>query len=300
MVVRLGTRRTSSDGILLDVVKWSVMIILAAAIIYPFWIMIVDSLSTFEAANSVGLRLWPRPATVEAYGEVFSQPIIYVAYFNTIFRTVLGTLLTVVVTLGMAYGLSKPRLPFVKFFTLMVVITMFFNGGIVPTFVLMKSLNLLNTRAALIVPLLLDAYAVLVMRSFLRNIPNEIEESAYIDGANELQILFRLVLPLSKPIAATVALWTAVLHWNEWFLSMIYSPAEEMTVLQLLLRRIVIENQFASMFEISDIVVDVGEQVPELAVVAATMFISIGPIVLAYPFLQRYFVTGLTLGAVKG
>ncbi|NQT58079.1 MAG: carbohydrate ABC transporter permease [Bacteroidetes bacterium] len=297
----VGVKRGSR----LENTAWNIILVLVVggfsiAILYPFWIMIVDSFSTSEFADKIGLKLWPDKFILNNYKEALSADILGRAYFNTIAKTVFGTFLTVSMTLGLAYGLSKAKLPFGKTLSILVVITMFFNGGIIPTFLLMRGIGLINNPIGLVFPFLINAYAVFIMRSFLRNIPDSIEESAIIDGANELQILVYLILPLSKPIVATVALWTCVLHWNEWFYAMIYCPAPDFTVLQLLLRRILVENQFASTFEIADTITANAERFSQDSITAATLFVSIGPIILAYPFFQRFFITGAASGSIKG
>lgn len=295
-MARVGAGRRTEDYVL-DTLIAVVMSVFVFSIVFPFWTLLVDSFSNIEFANRPGIKLLPREFSFEAYTQVFSKRILGTAYLNTMYRTILGTVLLLLLTAGSAYALSKRRLPGRKFFTLYIVFTMFFTGGLIPTYLLVKSLGLINTRFALVFPFLVQPFSLLVMRNFMYSIPDELEESAFIDGANEILILFRIILPLSLPILATVSLWTAVSHWNEWFTAMIYTTRKELTVVQLLLRRILIENMASSIYE--EVYEDETATVTEETVRAATLFVSIGPIVLIYPFLQRYFVKGVMVGAVK-
>ena len=181
----------------------------------------------------------------------------------------------------------------------MVIASMFFGGGLIPTYLWYKQLGVVNTRWALILPHVAVAYYIIIMRRFLEAVPAEIEESAFLDGANPFRILLSIMVPLSLPVLATVGLWSVVFHWNAWFDAMIYDAKPAHTVLQLLLRRILIENQSSAMLNL-DFEDEARMQRTEEAVKAATMFVSIGPIILVYPFIQRYFVKGIMVGAVKG
>lgn len=292
--------RTKARGIEDGVVTGIVFLIgvgTVVSIIYPFWATLVVSFSGTRFANIPGFHLLPLEPSLSAYGNVLSKSIVGVAYLNSIFRTVVGTALTLVITLGAAYGLSKRKLPFRRALTGMVIFTMFFSGGLIPTYLLVKNLGLLNTRFALILPFLVSPFSLLVMRNFMYSIPVELEESAFIDGANEVLILVRIVVPLSLPIIATIALWTAVMHWNDWFYALIYDRKTQQTVLQVLLRRVVIENQPSDVYGQS--YDDANATVTEETVKAATLFVSIGPVILIYPFIQKYFVKGVMVGALK-
>ena len=282
---------------ILDTLIAIVMAVFVFSIVFPFWSMLVDSFSDVEFARRAGIKLWPINFSARAYREVFAKDVLGVAYFNTVFRTVVGTSILLVLTLGAAYGLSKNRLPGRRVLTMLFVFTMFFTGGLIPTYLLIRSLGLLNTRFVLVFPFLVQPFSLLVMRNFMYSIPSELEESAFMDGANEITILMRIIIPLSIPIIATVTLWTAVNHWNEWFASLIYTTRQELIVVQLILRRLLIENLPSSQFD-GDLD-EQGAQMTEETIRAATLFISIGPIIALYPFLQRYFVKGTLVGAVK-
>lgn len=279
-----------------DILNYSFMVFLAFIMIYPFWELLVVSFSPAEEASRIGLKLIPRGFTLEAYKRLFQSKMIGYGYYNTIMRTVIGTSMSVVLCFTMAYPLSKKDLPLRNIITVFLVIPMFFTGGLVPDFLLINSLGLYDTLWALILPILISTYNVLIMRNFIMSIPESLEESALVDGANFFTILFRIIIPLSKPILATIALWVAVRHWNAWFDAHIYTRSNKRVVLQLILRRVIIEHDNA---EITD-TLQGDEGVITKTMEAATVLVAIGPIIAVYPFLQKYFVKGVMIGSVKG
>lgn len=287
---------------LFDMLNVIFMMFFSLTILYPFWSMLVDSLDTVKMSTRLGLKLWPSEFTFEAYEMVFEQKIIGVAYINTLIRVTAGTLLSVFFTFCAAYSVSKKYLPFKKTITTFIIFTMFFSGGLIPSYMLIQNLNLLDTRWVLIIPGLISAWNLIIMRNFMYSIPDSLEESAIIDGANEITILLKIIAPLSMPIIATVALWVAVGHWNAWFDAMIYIRDTNKIVLQLLLRRILIENQSGSMFDMAASASEIAssaKRVTETSIKAATVFVTIGPIIIVYPFAQKYFIKGIMLGSVK-
>jgi putative aldouronate transport system permease protein len=294
--VRRVGRWTFEDR-LFTMVVYLAMALFSLTIIYPFWYLLVDSFNTPVASIQDRVKLWPRDLTLENYRKVFDGGIIGTAYLNSLFKTVAGTGLILLVNFTSAFGLTDRSLPGIKVVTLFMIFTMFFSGGLIPTYLWYKQLGLVNSRLAWILPGLANAYYIIIMRNFFREIPQELTESATIDGATLVQVLFRIVVPLSAPVVATVALWAAVAHWNEWFYPLIFTPRRDLTVLQVLLRRVLIENQTSELdiLEEAEVRLITAETIK-----AALLFISIGPIVAVYPFIQRYFVRGITLGAVKG
>lgn len=267
---------------------------------YPFWNQIVVSFTAADASSSLGISLWPKKWSLDAYKYIFSYGNVGLAYWNTIVRTILGTLITVAVTVLAAYPLSRKDLPFKGLFMALFVIAMFVSGGMIPTYLLIKNIGLINTRWALILPGVLNIMYVIITRNFFTNISPEIEESATMDGASPFQVLMKIVLPLSKPIVVTVALWTAVGLWNEWFAAQIYVQDKSLQVLQTLVRSMIMDVDSTNL---QAQVSGVGIQSSELLLAnvrAATVMVSIGPIILVYPFAQKYFIQGLQLGAVKG
>ncbi len=293
-----GLRRRSLEDRLVVALTYTVMVLFALSILYPFWSMLVDSFNTPAASVQDRLKLWPAEMTLVNYEQVFGNAILGTAYLNSVFKSAVGTAVILLVSFTAAFGLADRTLPGIKAITFFMVFTMFFSGGLIPTFLWYKQLGLLNTRVAWILHLAVSAYYIIIMRNFFREIPQEMTESATIDGASLAQVLFRIIVPLSTPVVATVALWAAVAHWNDWFFPLVYTPRRDLTVLQVLLRRVLIENQVTSELELMHDL-DIRNITAE-TVKAALLFVSIGPIVLVYPFIQRYFVKGIMLGSVKG
>ncbi|OHE73220.1 MAG: hypothetical protein A2007_05310 [Verrucomicrobia bacterium GWC2_42_7] len=265
--------------------------------LYPFWYILSLSFSSAATATQQSLHLWPKEICLASYRMVFSDPDMLTGYTNTIIRTVAGTFLTMLFTCLGAYPLSKPYLPYRKCFMLFVLITMIFSGGLVPIYLLIKNLGLINNIWVYILPLLTNAFNILVVKNFFQSIPESIAESARIDGASELRILFQFYMPLSKPILTTVALWTAVIHWNMWFDAMIFVYDNKLQVLQTFLQRIVIQGQ-TSLIEKGAINYDIAQYTSETLKAAVTV-VTIVPILLVYPFLQKYFIKGIMIGSVK-
>lgn len=300
----LGLRRgrralnpRSAEDAVIDTATWLVMIAFSVSVIYPFYKIFLDSISTPLEVYRIGLKLWPRATTLDAYGSVFSRNTIGIAYLNTVLRTVAGTTLTLLVSFCAAYALSKRFLPGNRIITLLMIFTMFFSGGLIATYLWMKELGLHNNRLALILPPAASAYYIIIMRNFFRAIPPDLEESAVMDGASVYRILFAIVVPVSLPVVATIGLWSIVFHWNSWFDALIYNSQPRLLVLQLMLRRILIENQATTLF---DMELESEATFVEETIIAATLFVSIGPVILIYPFIQRYFVKGIMTGSLKG
>lgn len=280
-----------------QVVNVGLLGMLALLALYPFVYTFSISLSTAAEAGRQGLHLYPREVSLTAYEMVFSNPEILTGYVNTLFRTVVGTGLTLLMTCMCAYPLSKKCLPHRKFFILAILFTMLFSGGIVPTYLLINGLGLTNNRLVYILPMMLTAFNVIIVKNFFQSIPESLAESAYMDGAGDFRTLFQIYIPLSKPVLATVGLWTAVMHWNMWFDALIYITDDKRQVMQMFLRRIVIENS-TEMIEKGLINPDIAQFTPE-TIKAATVIITILPMLLVYPFVQKYFVKGIMLGGVK-
>jgi putative aldouronate transport system permease protein len=294
-VIRYNDYKQQSAGDKVLVVFCYVFVIFySILIILPFWTIVMDSFSS--SLVKTGVRLLPDQFSLEAYSDVFSQKNLGYYYSNSIFRTVVGTILCVVTTYLASYPLSKSYLPFNRLITYMMLFTMYFGGGLIPTYLLYKNIGLIDNRWVLVLPGMFSAYYILVMRNFITDIPIELEESAKLDGANELVIAVRVYLPLMKPILATVALWAAVAQWNEWFNALIYIVTPTKQVMQVALRRMLIDTQLTSMFDDSITEIKISED----SVKAVTIIITILPILCIYPFAQRYFIQGLTSGAVKG
>jgi len=277
---------------LFDSFNGLILILLSAITLFPLWHELSLSLSSKTEALQGGFFFWPRSLTFHAYTSVMSSDYIWTAYGNTIFITIMGTVLSLLVTSSMAYPLAKRTLPWKNVWLIVILFTMIFSGGMIPVYLIVKQLHLLNTLWALIIPNLASAFNIIIVINFIRGIPDEIEESAMIDGANPVRIYFSIIVPLCKPVLATLALWIAVGLWNNFFQALIYLNDKSLTTLPLLIRQIIAGQQLA-------------EETGQLAdsstesVIAATIILSIIPIIAVYPFLQKYFVKGVMLGSVK-
>lgn len=274
-----------------------ILFFMAFIMLYPFWDMAVMSISPLAFANKSGLKLWPLGGiTWEAYKQVFSTNIVITAYKNTIIRTVVGTSISIVLYFCAAYPLGKKELPFRRTLSLYFLIPMFFSGGMVPEFLTYKEIGIYNTIWALILPCLMTTYNLLIVRNFVAGLPDSLEESARVDGASFAVILFQIIIPLSMPVLATVALWVAVAHWNAWYDATVYVRSKDLVVLQKYLRDLLITAKEAANGDS----VSGGEAMATRSVEAATTLVAIGPILITYPFIQRYFVKGVMVGSVKG
>lgn len=271
------------------------MVLLMISIIYPFWDLLVESLNAGYAAGTD--RLWPRSFTMDNYGRVFSNRFIWSGYRETLIITIGGTAISMILTTIGAYVLSRDQFPLKKFWTLMVVIPMFFGGGLIPSYLWNVQLGLRNTRWVLLLPGAISSYNLIVMRNFFSGVPKELEESALIDGASNTRTLISIFLPVSLAVIATVTLWILVGNWNSWFPATIYITKSDRFPLQVVLRRIILEGTNELMdFDAGD-----TRYVGNIDnIKAATIFVCMLPIMCVYPFLQKYFVKGTLVGAIKG
>ncbi len=290
-------KRTRGEKIF-NWINIALLVALAFLSLYPFIYVFSMSLSTAAEANRDGLHLYPRDISFDAYKAVFTNPAIWIGYVNAIFRTVVGTALTVVVTCLCAYPLSKKHLPGRRPILFAMLITMLFQGGLVPMYLLINGIGLIDSLWVYVLPVLTSAFNIILVKNFFEAIPESLEEAACIDGAGPWRTLFQIYVPLSKPILATVALWTAVMHWNMWFDALLYINDENKLVLQMFLRRIVVENS-TQLIEQGLVNPDVTQFTAE-TIKAATVVVTILPMLALYPFVQRYFVKGIMVGGVKG
>ena len=285
-----------------DTFNITVMVILTITILFPFWNQFCMSISTVKTTYIDKFILWPLDPSLRAYAISFKNVSVYTAYFVTTFRTVAGTLLTLVVSLGAAFAWSKKNLRFRTFMNWYLIIPMFFGGGLIPMFLLIRFLGLYNNILVYVIPGIFSTMNAVYIRNYMMTIPGEIEESAKVDGANDLIILFRLIAPLCKPILATVALWTMVGHWNSWFDSMIFTTRSNLQTIGYYLQKILIANRPLTGFgsELSNLQMSQKRLITPQSLQSAVLLISILPILFSYPFLQRYFVKGIIVGSIKG
>ena len=282
-----------------DVIIYAVFILFSLTIVLPFWHLLGLSFSPSHVAVRGGLVLWPFDFTTDNYMRVFESRFIWIGYRNTLIRTVFGTVIQLFFTALGGYALSKKYFPHRTFWTFLIVFTMFFSGGLIPTYMLVRDLGLINTYSAMILPGLISAFNLLIMRNYFMSMPEEVEESCMVDGASRFRILFQIVLPLAKPILATVGLWLAVAHWNAWFDVLLYITDENMFVLQIILRRILITGT-QQMLEQTGLIFEQGSVASPDGVRAAAIFVATVPILCVYPFIQKYFVQGIMVGSLKG
>lgn len=284
-----------------DIIIYVVLAALAITIIVPFLHMLSLSFSPSYIATKGGLHMWPVDATLDNYMKVLTNRFIWQGYKNTLIRTIIGTPLALIITAFGAYPLSKKYFPHKTFWTLFIVFTMFFSGGLIPTYLVIKNLGLMDTYASMIIPCLTSAYYIVIMRNFFMSLPEEIEESCMIDGAGRWRIFFKIVLPLSTPILATIGLWVAVGHWNAWYDVLLYIQDESKFVLQIVLRRIIITGtqQMMDLTSSGSMFQEETLSSPE-GLKSASIFIATVPILCVYPFIQRYFVKGIMIGSLKG
>ncbi len=285
----------------MDAVICALILIFCALCVIPFLVAISASFSDERTLLREGYSLLPKSFTLQAYNMLFQTDQIYDSYKVSIFVAVIGTLLSMIVTAMMAYPLSVQKVRYRGKISFFVYFTMLFSGGLVPTYMLIaKYLNMRDTIWVLILPVLVNPWNLFLLRNFFAAIPAELHESARIDGANDVRILWQIILPVSLPALATVSLFYLVAYWNQWFNAMLYIEDTSLYPLQYLimrmLRNIELLKQMSSQ---AGFAVDMSS-LPSTTTKMATAIVTIGPIILAYPFAQKYFTSGLIVGSVKG
>ncbi|MEK3778740.1 MULTISPECIES: carbohydrate ABC transporter permease [unclassified Paenibacillus] len=268
--------------------------------LYPFLYVISISFSSVDAIDKQKVVLWPVGFTLSGYQMVLQYKELWVSFYNTLWYTVVGTLLNIVATCLAAFPLSRQQFFLRRKLNFFIAFTMYFSGGLIPVYMLITSLGLYNTRWVMVLPVLVITFNVMICRSAFEGIPNEIFESASIDGANEMTMLYRLAVPIIKPTLAVLTLYYAVFHWNNFFTALLYLGKQDMQPLQMFLRRVLIMASPEVMQKMGGTMTSGALAVSSLQVRYVSIVVSILPIVTIYPFIQRYFVKGITLGAVKG
>ena len=276
------------------IINTFLLLLVTFVTLYPFAYVVFASFSDpIKIMSNQGVLFWPEGFSLDAYRKVFENPSIYTGYANTIFYVVVGSTVNILMTSLGAYVLSREQFMPRRFFTLMFIFTMYFSGGLIPTYLLINQLHLINNRWGLILPVAMDTYNLLIMITGFRAIPVSLEESAKMDGASHWTILFRIILPLAKPTIMVIMLYYAVGHWNAWFRAMIYIRDTSKMPLQLFLRNILLRNELGAMSG-DNAVEDVGTTIKY-----ATILVSVIPILCVYPLIQKHFVKGVMIGAVK-
>ncbi|ANY74744.1 carbohydrate ABC transporter permease [Paenibacillus ihbetae] len=297
-MVRLGF----GDRVM-QVIIYIFLALLAFVTFYPFWNGLVISLNSGSDTALGGVTFWPRDFTLENYEIVFQDKRLLNGFGISVARTVVGTISSILVTSIFAYGMTKRELIGRKYYMVMCIITMYFGGGLIPTFMLVRSLGLMDSFWVFIIPSLVSVWNMIIFRTFFQGLPNGLEESAKIDGAGNWGIYFRIILPLSGPVIATLSLFTAVAHWNEWFLPSIYITKEELLPIQTILRQILNSNimseQMSQLDSSSAAALSRMQSVTTKSLSMATMIVATLPIIMVYPFVQKHFVKGVLVGSLK-
>jgi putative aldouronate transport system permease protein len=272
------------------------LILIALSALAPFVHVIAQSLSSHRAIVSGEVGLWPIEWNTMAYAEVFKDKSFWNSFMISVLRTVIGTFVNVLLASMLAYPLSRKYLKGRSVIMFSIVFTMMFNGGIIPTYLVVRELHLLNTFAAYIIPMAVGAFAVIVLKNFFQEVPKELEESALIDGASNVGIMFRIFIPLSMPALATMALFHAVAHWNSFFDAVIYVQNRDLFPLQVFLRELIQFNSTnANLMDNLE-----RQMIANESLKAATLISATVPILVVYPALQKYFIKGMLIGSVKG
>jgi putative aldouronate transport system permease protein len=281
------------SGRIFDMFNYLFMALLAFITLYPFWDTLIVSIIPLEQYLASSIHIFPQQLTFEAYAYLFSMKELWRSYGVTIYITVIGTAINMLLTIMAAYALSKRDLKGQTIIMVLIVFTMMFSGGLIPSYLVVKNLGMVDTLWALIIPSAINTYNLIIMRNFFGAIPDELEDSAKIDGCNDMGILFKIIIPLSMPSIATITLFYAVARWNEFFSAVFYINSKQLWPLQLFLRAMLFENE-ASSSSGGDSPFLLGVSIKMAAVMAATI-----PVIMIYPFFQKFFVKGAMIGAVK-
>ncbi len=297
-----GSRRiqgSREDRIFYRVI-YTIVGIICLMMLYPLTYILSSSFSSATAVSTGKVVLWPVDFSLDGYKAVFENPNVWVGYRNTLFYTVFGTLINVGMTLIAAYPLARRKLPYKGFLMFLFTFTMIFNGGMMPNFILMRDLNILNKVWVMLLPGAISAYNMIITRTFILNsIPEEMLEASQIDGCNDFQYFLKMVLPLSKAVIAVITLYYAVGHWNAYFDAFLYLNKKELFPLQLFLREILIMNSIDP-GQISDPELLAAKQGLANLLKYSLIVVATVPILCLYPFVQKYFIQGVMIGSIKG
>lgn len=289
-------RSTSISGKIFDILNIGFLVFMACIMLYPFWHVLVGSVLPYEEAVKTSFNIIPRSLSFEAYEYVFSKNTILMSVVVSVFVTVIGTLYQLLITSIAAYPLTKQDLPGRSAIFLFIIFTMFFGGGLIPYYLLIKSLGMVNSLAVMIIPAALSTYNLIVLKTFFQNIPIDLEESAKIDGAGYMRVFFQIIIPLSFPALATIALFIAVGQWNNWYVPMLFLNDKELWPLAMVLRDVLINNNMeltrSGSFVSKDFML--GDTIKN-----AIVMVSVIPIIIVYPFIQKHFVKGVMIGSIK-
>ncbi|MBU5349952.1 carbohydrate ABC transporter permease [Paenibacillus lautus] len=293
--MNLKAAKGDLDSRIFDTINIILLVTFTIIIVVPLWNVVVSSFSSGRSLAEGGFIFWPTEFSLENYQAVFRDANIWNAFFISVAKTVIGVITHVFFCAMVGYGLSKKYVRGRKFYVAMGVVTMFFSGGMIPTYLLIKDLGLLNSFWVYIIPALLSFYDVIILMNFFRNVPDSLEESAKIDGGGDWRIFLSIFIPLSMPAMATIALFNGVGQWNDFMTTKLYITDQSLYPLQMMLYEIIVQSQTQSMQNIGSVAIQTTTKGVQLATIVVTTL----PIVVMYPILQKYFISGMMLGAVK-
>lgn len=292
-------KESSSDRIF-SIVNYAILLLFLLTILYPLIYIVSASFSDPSAVIAGKVRLWPIHPTLAGYEAVFKHKLIWSSFRNTIFYTVFGTIINVIMTLLAAYPLSRKDCYGRNAVMMLFVFTTLFSGGLIPSYLLVKDLGMLNTVWAMLIPGALSIWNVIITRTYFQTtIPEELLEAAQLDGCNDFKFVWKIVIPLSGPIIAVITLFYAVGHWNQFFSSLIYLKKQSLYPLQLILREILIQND-ANALMLSDVKEEAQKEALRTLLKYSLIVVSTFPLLIVYPFVQRHFVKGVMIGSLKG
>lgn len=282
-----------------DAVILGILGMLAFIMVFPFYNMFIISFARYESIIKYPIYLFPVSFDFSSYKFILSEPAFIKALGVSAFVTVISTLLSIICSTAAAYAFSKRNIPGVKLIMRFIIFSMFFSGGLIPYYLQMKSLHLIDNVPVLVLSGFINTFYLIIMRNFFFNVPKSLEDSAKIDGANDLYILFKIIIPVSAPIIATMLLFYSVDRWNDWWTALIFISNPKLRPMQIVLRNIVIDRSSALTGDLSRAVQQSERPVYPMSLRMSTIFITTLPILLVYPFLQKYFMHGLMLGSIK-
>lgn len=294
-------KKTLSDYIM-DAICYTALVIIFIITFYPFWYVFIASLNDPMDTMRGGLTFFPRVFNASAYGVILKDAEFIHSMWISVLRVVIGTPVAVLFTSMLAFVLTKKDLVGYKIWNRIFVFTMYFGGGIIPTYMVYKSLGMIDNFLVYIVPSVISVYYMILIKSYMSSVPRELEESALIDGANDIIVFFRIILPVSKPIIATIALFVAINHWNSFFDSYLYTSKQSLKTLQAVMMNILNQYQTANMGDSAAAAANAAKQhaTSSDSIRMTATIVSTIPIIMVYPFVQKYFVSGIMMGAVKG
>ena len=291
--------KKSPSRIVFEIFNYTFILFLCSVMLYPFLFVLAASLSANSEVARGMIGIIPKGFNLRAYEEVVKYRYIWVGYKNTIMYTVFGTAVNLIMTVAGAYPLSRKQFYGRGVFTFIIAVTMFFSGGLIPTFLVMRAYGLLNTFWVMVIPGAISTWNMIIMRTFFQNIPTDLEEAAVIDGCTDIGVLIKIILPLSTASIMTIGMFYAVGHWNSWFGAFIYLRDYDRYPLQLFLRMIVLQNQANEIAQFAHTTENLDNLITD-TIKYAVIIVAAAPILCVYPFIQKYFVKGVMVGSVKG